>query len=153
MDTLNKESTSGSRRTPTPGPPCPQYFFKIRQFSVNCRGNPPILSNFGLRARLGLKLCWAPSDQNPGYTPRKVICDVRPSKTLITPLVFSKCYITNPQLLSLSKSSHWRGLTGLRSIFNSLGRITQAVEQKKAQVFPWMADTWNWGKALHFPSI
>ncbi len=43
-----------------PGPPCPQDFFKIMQFSEDFKGKTPILSKFQALAPLGSKLCWAP---------------------------------------------------------------------------------------------
>ena len=39
------------------------------QFSGNFKGKPPILSNFGVRAPLGVKTLLAPPDQNPGSAP------------------------------------------------------------------------------------
>ncbi len=50
------------------GPPCPQDFFKIMQFSVNFMGKTPILRKFwaqGPPPPLGSKL-HCPPDQNPG---------------------------------------------------------------------------------------
>ncbi len=50
--------------------PCPQEFFKIKQFSRNFNGKTPILSNFWAQGPpLGLKLHWPPH-QNPGSVPR-----------------------------------------------------------------------------------
>ena len=44
-----------------PGPPCPQDFFTIMQFSGNFKGNTPILSDIWAQATpLGSKLYWAP---------------------------------------------------------------------------------------------
>ena len=50
--------TSGSRGPWGPGPPpCPQNFSKSCSFQA--KGNPLVWANFGLRAPLGSKLCWA----------------------------------------------------------------------------------------------
>ncbi len=44
-----------------PGPPCPQDFFKIMQFSGNSKGKPLFWANFGLSPPLlGSKINWVP---------------------------------------------------------------------------------------------
>ncbi len=45
-----------------PGPPCPQKdFFKIMQFSGNCKGKPLFWANFWFRASLGVTTPLGPS--------------------------------------------------------------------------------------------
>ncbi len=51
------------------GPPCPQDFFKIMQFSDNFKGKIPILSKCWVQAPLGVKTPLGPPDKNSGSAP------------------------------------------------------------------------------------
>ena len=59
-----------------PGPPCPQDFFKIMQFSSNFKGKTLLWAHFGLRAPHWGQNSNGPPDQNLGSAPGGVIISI-----------------------------------------------------------------------------
>ena len=83
-----------------PGPPLPQEFFLIMQFSGNFKGKTPILSKFWVQGPpIGVKTPLGHPDQNPGSAPGNFLLPQRKQKVYILHM-WKRPQPSNPFLLA-----------------------------------------------------